>query len=103
LLSHGQVSTLDSSLITEHLLIKLREVFSQGHIQVFQDVLDLLLQGILNFSWFGNQEMIFHGFLWGETYLANEFGRAVVAAVKAFSFSILLNKSWSRSWNFVSL
>jgi hypothetical protein len=37
--------------------------------------------------------MIFHGFLWGETYLANEFGRAVVAAVKAFSFSILLNKS----------
>jgi hypothetical protein len=69
---------LASALITEHLLIKLREVLIQAHIQVFQDTLHLLLEGILHFSRIGNEKLIDRCFHWREAFLANEFGRAEV-------------------------
>jgi hypothetical protein len=78
LLGHGQITSLASALITEHLLIKLRDVFSQAHIQVFQDVLHLLLEGILDFPGIGNEKLIECGFLRREAFLAREFGRAEV-------------------------
>jgi hypothetical protein len=69
---------LASALITEHLLIKLREVLIQAHIQVFQDTLHLLLKGILHFPRIGNEKLIDCCFHWREAFLANEFGRAEV-------------------------
>ena len=78
LLGHGQITSLASALITEHLLIKLREVFTQAHIQVFQDVLHLLVEGILHLPGLGNEKLIECGFLWREAFRAKEFGRAEV-------------------------
>ena len=86
LLGHGQISTLASALITEEVLVKLREVFTQAHVQVFQDILHLLLEGILNLSGVGKDKVSHRGFLWREAFLASEFGRAEVGGGQGIFF-----------------
>ena len=57
------------------MLVKLREVFAQTHVQVFQDVLHLLLEGVLDLSGVGKDKAAHRGFLWGEAF---QFGGAEV-------------------------
>ena len=57
------------------MLVKLRQVFTQAHVQVFQDVLHLLLEGVLDLSGVGKDKAAHRGFLWGEAF---EFGGAEV-------------------------